>query len=157
MTKSATIAAFAAGLLCCASAGEALAQDCDAQIARVESRYGLGAQAAPAVEPAIPPAASGSHALTDAERHAQSGGVLTPPDIGAPVAAAPTGTSLAPSAIIRPSARDTAGLGAAERQRMSALLDAARVASRRGDMAGCIDQVRAAEAVPGVSGARRAD
>jgi hypothetical protein len=38
---------------------------------------------------------------------------------------------------------------------MTGLMDAAREASRRGDMAQCLDRLREAEAVPGVSGARR--
>ena len=155
MAKPATIAAVAAGILCCVGTGQALAQTCDAQIARLEARYGLRDAPLPA-SPAGPSATVETQHLTDAERHAQSGGVLTPPDIGAPVATAPmSGSSLPPAAVAAPPDRYADTLGPAERQRMTGLMDAARAASRRGDMAQCLDRLREAEAVPGVSGARR--
>jgi hypothetical protein len=161
MQTRAVALVLSTALLGAVPVGSALAQGCADQIAQLAQQYGLSADAPQSRDRDVPPSALSppatleSRGVTETERTAQSSGVVTPPDTGAPVATVPpSGSSAPPSA---PRAPDAAAgsLGAGERQRMEDLLAAARAAERKGDDAQCREQVGAAAAVPGVPGARR--
>jgi hypothetical protein len=163
------IAAFplvALGLLW--AAGPALAQSCGTEVSRLAQQYSLstdethtGSMGAPTT-PEAPPATTESRGVTTTDRLARSGGVLTPPDTGAPMAIQPPSSNpdrmpTAPQPQQSPpnaGSTDTAGLTAAQRTQMESLLTAARAAERQGKQEQCLDRLREAEAIPGVPGGR---
>ena len=157
---STALALTAALALAVGSAGSAVAQGCGAEIDRLAQQYNLSTEAPRAgtsempAAPGSPPAGTSEPATSD--RLARSGGVITPPDIGAPMAIRPphdnpdrmaTAPPVVPSP---PTSRsgDSGGLGAADRARMESLLQAARAAERQGKEAQCLERLREAEAVP---------
>ncbi len=153
-------ASLAALVALCAAAGPAAAQSCGNEIDRLTHQYDLSADApragtteAPAA-PSTPPAASPGPTAT--EGRAQSGGVLSPPDTATPTAIRPPRSSgdrdTSPDAT---AARGDGGqLPAAERARMTALLQAAQAAARDGNEQQCLEHLREAQAVPGIPGAK---
>ncbi|HEX7966680.1 MAG TPA: hypothetical protein VF502_00565 [Stellaceae bacterium] len=164
MPRLAVAALSVAALL--AGAAEAVAQSCGREIERFARQYDLstetprsGATEAPSA-PASPPAASSG--TTTAERHAQSGGVTSPPDVAAPTAiqpprSDPDRTPLAPDAAPSPpvaAAPDGGKLTAADRAGMESLLQAAQAAERQGREEECLQDLRAAEAMPGAPAAK---
>ena len=138
-------ASLAAGLVLCADLGIARAQSCDDEVTRLAGRFNIGLDAGAAIGPTgeakVPPAPPAT---------LESRGVIetqpVPPSAGAAVA---------PHAGAEPVPPADAMLDPARRQRMTEHLAAARAASRRGDTALCVDQLRAAQQIPGVPGALR--
>jgi hypothetical protein len=161
---------FLALALCGGFAAPALAQSCGQAIDRLAQQYSLnteethtGSTGAPAT-PSAPPATAESQGLTSTDRLARSGGVVSPPDVGTPMAIQPPKTNpdnmptappVAPSPPGAAGPTDSGGLSAADRTRMESLLTAARQAERQGKQAQCLDRLREAEAVPGVTGSTR--
>lgn len=145
------------------------AQSCREQVDRLVQQYGLnaddthaGSSGAPAA-PAAPPATTESQGLATTDKLARSGGVVTPPDIGTPMAmqppksgdSMPTAPPVEPAPSAQAGAKDSGGLTAADRARMESLLLAARDAERQGKDEECLERLRQAEAVPGVTGSAR--
>ena len=158
--------AFAAALsvvALLAGAAEAAAQSCGRETERLARQYDLSTETprSGATEaPASPPAASSGATAT--ERRAQSGGVISPPDVATPTAIqprrsdpdrAPPASDAAPSAPVA-AAPDAGKLAAADRARMESLLQAAQSAERQGREEQCFEHLRAAEAVPGAPAAK---
>jgi len=146
-----------------AAAGPAAAQSCVNEIDRLTRQYDLSADApragtteAPAA-PSAPPSTSPGPTAT--ESRAQSGGVLSPPDTAAPTAIRPPRSSgdrdaSPPDAAAAAARGDGGKLPAAERARMTALLQAAQAAAREGNEQQCLEHLREAETVPGVPAAK---
>jgi len=150
------IASLAAAAL--ALAQPAAAQSCGSEIARLAGQFDLPPAAAPhgAAElpqpPSEPPAsiAQGGNAALGA-----SSGVTSPPDTVAPApmqppAAATAGRNAAPREgdTVPPQGAAVPSLTAAQRSRMTALLQQARAAERKGNDAECLQRLREAAAVP---------
>jgi hypothetical protein len=158
MPKRLAVTVLCAVSLAVAGADLARAQSCGDRISRLAQQYDLaadGARTGTTGAPAAPAAANESRSLTETQGRAQSSGIVTPPDTGAPVATVPpSGSSLPPEAA-PPPAKNGSTLAAGDRARLEALLDAARAADRRGDNGQCLERLREAEALPGVPGARQ--
>lgn len=147
-------------LAAAAASAPAFAQSCSGEIERLAQQYDLrpgtprsGSSEAPAAPSAHAPGAPGP------KRSGRTGGVVAPPDIDAPMAVHPPAGNpdnmpTAPP-VQEPPPGHAAALTDAERARMTALLDQARAAARQGKDAQCLEDLRAAEAVPGVPGSRR--
>jgi hypothetical protein len=146
--------AFTAGL-----AQGAAAQSCGSEIDRLAQQFNLrpeapsaGTSEAPAW-PAAPPSTAGS---TTTEKLAQSGGVLAPPDTGAPMAIQPPQSNpdrMPTAPPVKPSPPSQSegssdNLSAADRARMESLLQGARAAERQGKEQQCLDRLREAAAIP---------
>lgn len=155
-------ASLAALIALCAAAGPAAAQSCGGEIERLTRQYDLspdaprtGTTEAPAA-PTTPPAASPGPTAT--ESRAQSGGVLSPPDTATPTAIRPPRSSgdraASPPDATAATRGDGGQLPAAERARMTALLQAAQAAAREGNEQQCLEHLREAQAVPGIPGAK---
>jgi hypothetical protein len=156
--------------LCGGLAAPALAQSCGEAIDRLARQYDLsteeahtGSTGAPAT-PSAPPATTESQGLTTTDRLARSGGVISPPDVGTPMAIQPpkanpdnmpTAPPAAPSPPAGSGSTGSSGLSAADRTRMESLLMAAREAERQGKQQQCLERLREAEAIPGVTGSTR--
>jgi hypothetical protein len=163
-------APFLAFALCCAVAAPALAQSCGQEADRLAQQYALnadearsGSTGAPAT-PSAPPATTESQGVTTTDKLARSGGVISPPDVGTSMAIQPpkanpdnmpTAPQVEPSPPAAAGAADSKGLSAADRTRMESLLMAARAAERQGKAEQCLERLREAEAVPGVTGSSR--
>ena len=158
MAKTALVSlvtlAFTAGMI-----SSAAAQSCGSEIDRLARQYNLSPEAPsagstePPASPAAPPSTAGTNTT---EKLAQSGGVLTPPDTGAPMAIQPPRSNpdrmpTAPPVRPSPQAQNdsgSAGLTAADRARMESLLQGARAAERQGKEQQCLDRLREAAAIP---------
>ena len=140
----------------------AAAQTCASEIARLSQQYSLSPEAPRAgssTAPAAPARRSDTApGTTTTERLAQSGGVLSPPDVGSPMAVQPpianpdrmpTTPDVRPSPPGNSAGSDASGLTAADRARMESLLQAAQAAERQGKPEQCLERLREAEAVPG--------
>jgi hypothetical protein len=146
-------------------ASSAAAQSCGMEIERLAQQYNLSTEAPsagttePPSSPAAPPSTAGS---TTTEKLAQSGGVLTPPDTGAPMAIHPPQSNpdnmpTAPPVKPAPQTQNetgSAGLTAADRARMESLLQAGRAAERQGKEQQCLERLREAAAIPHAPSAR---
>jgi hypothetical protein len=67
----------------------------------------------------------------------------------------PTAPPAAPSPPAGSGSTGSSGLSAADRTRMESLLMAAREAERQGKQQQCLERLREAEAIPGVTGSTR--
>lgn len=145
------------------SGAPAAAQSCAAEIDRLAQQYNLASgapQSGGSEAPRAVPSAPASSAETRTQRLAQAGGVVSPPDTGTPLEIRPPhsnpdhmSTHSAPSPPPG-SGSSTGGLGAADRTRMQAFLQAAQDAERQGKEEQCLQHLREAEAVPGVPSAK---
>ena len=139
-----------------AYAQQGRAQDCLAEVERLEGALGLTGNA--------PRADSGGSASS--ESLAQSGGVIQPPDIGAGRVVEPPnptadGMNTAPAMPQQDGAPEGAvpggssaqpEIGAAERAQLETLLLGARNAGRQGDMAQCVARLEEAQELARESG-----
>ncbi len=140
----------------------AVAQTCASEIARLSQQYALSPEAPRAGSSTAPtaraPRSDAAPGTTTTERLGQSGGVISPPDVGSPMAVQPpianpdrmpTTPNVAPSPPGNGAGTDGSGLTAADRTRMESLLQAAQAAERQGKPEQCLERLREAEAVPG--------
>ncbi len=137
----------------------AFAQSCSGEIERLAQQYDIGAGTprSGSTEAPAPPAGHEPGAPTS-ERLGRTGGVVTPPDIDAPMSVHPPAgnpDNMPTAPPVQEPPGQAAALTDAERARMAALLDEARAAARQGKDAQCLEDLRATEAVPGVPGSRR--
>ena len=154
MTKRDLALAFVA-IVFAVSGPAARAQSCGQAIDQLAQRYNLSTEL-PQYGSSVPTAPKSSSAPTRTERLAQSGGVLSPPDVGVPMAIQPPATEHAPMSTAPPLApsppasgfADAGSLTAAQRAQMESLLQAARAADRQGKPEECVERLRQAEAVP---------
>jgi hypothetical protein len=151
--------AFAIALPFMLADAPASAQSCTAEIERLARQYDLGpgTPRSGSTEAPAPPAGHEPGAPTS-ERLGRTGGVVTPPDIDAPMSVRPPAgnpDNMPTAPPVQEPPPGQAALTDAERARMAALLDEARAAARQGKDAQCLEDLRAAEAVPGVPGSRR--
>jgi hypothetical protein len=157
------LALAAAGLVALAPS-VVRAQTCAAQVHDLASHYGLDLSTPQARSEgdnlagnAAPPATEESRGIASSEGSTSQvppGGVMRPPDAGAPIAVPPpsTGPNSMPTAppLDSPSAKTddkAAGLGAEQRARVESLLVAADSAASRGDETACQSRLSEARAL----------
>jgi len=155
-------AGLAALIALATSASTAAAQSCSNEIDRLTRQYDLssdmprsGTSEGPAAPASPPTAGSGA---TATESRAQSSGVLSSPDTAGPTAIRPPRSggdrqASVPDATVAENG-EGGQLPAAERARMTALLQAAQAAAREGKEGQCLEHLREAQAVPGIPGAK---
>ena len=143
-------------VLAAGGAAPAAAQTCGEEVARLAQQYNLSTDLPSAGSSTMPATPESPSAATRTERLAQSGGVLSPPDVGAPMAIQPPAADRTPMPTAPPvtpsppaAGADAGGLTAAQRSQMESLLQAARAAARQGKDEQCAERLRDASAIPG--------
>ena len=158
MSKPYLCVPFIALILATGSAATGAAQSCGDEVSRLAQQYNLSTdlpQSGSSEMPSAPATPESPSAATRTERLAQSGGELSPPDVGAPMAIQPPAKDSAPMATAppltpsSPGSADAGGLTAAQRSQMESLLQGARAAARQGKDEQCLERLREAAAIPG--------